>query len=544
MSKPNMFANNLRAASKLTETENGAPAYSSTMSKCLDAFGSMGAMRGSSEADIISMFSGAFEEDRATAMKILFYMRDIREGQGTRRVFRVVLKWLAENYSDYVVNNLDNILFFGRGDDFLCLIDTNIRGAVCNWLLTQITKDTLARCDDKPVSLLAKWLPSENTSSKESRRYARIIMTQWSMSPKNYRRLLVDLRKHIDIVEARMSANDWQGIDYNGVPGKAMTIYRGAFNRHDGERFGGHLTDVALGKAKVNAGALYPADIVHTVGQSANSPVNRKVFDAMWKALPDYFDGHESESALVMADVSGSMLDCGRACKSGISPMDVSVSLAIYCASKCKGPFKDMFMTFTSRPDLVCIDSTKNIVDIVEDVRSADWGGSTNLAGAMQLILDTAIYGKCSNEDLPKKLYIISDMQFDNACTVRDPNELLARRPYHQFYISQHSMTEYGGSLMQQIRKKFEDAGYTMPNIVYWNVRASHCGMFQESRFGTNCAMVSGYSAQLFKAVMEGTTYVQETKEDGSVITHEIIDPMTVMMATINNDRYARVWAQ
>ena len=504
------MVNTLKEENNLTYTENGAVAYKSTNNACLDAFGSLGAMRNSSEGEIINMFENAFNENRELAMRMLFYFRDIRGGQGQRRVFRTILKWLGDNHTECVVNNLDNILFYGRGDDYLCLLNTSAAEDVYDYLKMKLSDDCLNMVQNKEVSLLAKWLPSINASSKETRKYANMLIRVWRWEPKLYRRTLSRLRKYIDVTEVKMSANKWDKINYETVPAKASITYNDAFYRHDEERYQTYLQNLYLGKAKVNAKSLFPVDIVHKIYANiykTPSEKDRVLWDAMWKALPNYFEGR-NETGICVCDTSGSMYGL---------PLEVALSLGMYCADKCKGPFANKFITFSSNPKLVSF-TGRDIYEKVRGVKSII--EDTNIEKVFQLILDTAVRNHCTQEEIPSKLYIISDMQFNQAQGWR----YNSRAPF-----------------MQIMRDKFEHAGYKMPSLIYWNVRASRCGMFHETVGGEDCAMVSGYSPSLFKSILEGTTYEEVVDSNGNVRVKEKVDPTTVMLTTLNNERYDRV---
>lgn len=505
------FLNDIKNELNITETENGAVAYRSTMNACLDAFGSLGAMRFSDDDEIIRVFSNAYNEDKSLAMKMAFYMRDVRGGQGQRKVFRVILKWLAENHPNDVINNLDNIMYYGRGDDFMCLFGTQVEFPVVKKIAEILRKDyTSMRMGDE-CSLLAKWLPSENTSSAETRKLAKKLINLLGTTPRDYRKTLSDLRKYIDVTEVKMSSNRWDEINYNTVPAKAAMNYSDAFLRHDLDNYVDYLQHLSVGRAKINASSLFPVDIIHKVYGCNGSKKDRVVLDAMWNALPNYLEG-KNETGICVVDTSGSM--------SGL-PIEVALSLGIYCADKCHGPFKNHFITFSSRPDLVELrgediyEKVRNVRCIVED---------TNIEAVFDLILSTAIRNNCKQEDIPSKLYIISDMQFNEA------------QGYYGGYYGRKPRP-----FMQIMRKKFEDAGYKMPALIYWNVRASKCGMFHDKFDGEDIAMVSGYSSSLFKSIIDGTVYEETIDSKGNVSVKEKIDPITVMLNTLNSERYSRV---
>ena len=510
----NKFLAELKEIQNFTTTENGAVAFRSTGNAMLDAFGSLGAMKDSSVESILKTFDLAFNENPEMAMKLLFYIRDVRGGQGMRRVFRVIITHLAYTHPELVVANLENILFFGRGDDYLCLLDTPVEKAVIEYIYRVVSDDLALIAHGQPCSLLGKWLPSENASSMETKRYANKLIKGLKLTPKQYRKMLTTLRRNIGIVETYMSKNEWDKIAFSKVPSRASMIYSDAFQKHCLDEYIQYLKDVAEGKATINAGALFPVDIIHKsleIGWGNKNIKDRYLLEGMWNALPNYLEGL-NETGICVVDTSGSMYG---------TPLEVALSLGIYCADKCNGPFKNHFLTFSSRPHLQEIVG-ETIVDKVANMERAGWEMNTNIEAVFNLILDTAIRNNLKQEDLPSKLYIISDMQFDTCIHVDERHK-------------------FSGTFMDAMESKFAEHGYILPAIVYWNVRASNCGMFQKKFGDHNCCMVSGYSPSLFKSVIEGTDYIEEQKEDGTKITKQVIDPMTVMERTLNNERYDRV---
>ena len=511
------FLKNLKEMDNFTFTENGAVALKSTGNGVLDAFGSLAAMKDRDEETILRTWYNAFFEDKELAMRLLFYVRDIRGGQGMRRVFRVIARNMAINHPKYIVDNLDNFLFFGRGDDVLCLLETPIENEVIDWIAKVLEEDITAVKEDKYPSLLAKWLPSINTSSMEAKYFGRKIAKGLGVSEKEYRQMLSKLRTKIGIVESLMSQNKWDKIDFEKLPAKAAMIYSDAFMRHVQDNYIDYLKKLASGDAKVNSASLFPVDIIHklrTFGRQIKLK-DKYLMDAMWNALPNYFEGLE-ETGICCVDTSGSMYG---------TPVEVSTSLGIYCADKCKGPFKNHYITFDYHPQLVELKGD-NIVDKVKSMPCIN-PANTDLEAVFDLILNTAVANNTPQEDLPSKLYIISDMQFDEA---RGAENRRTKKPE---------------PFMETMKKKFADAGYSLPAIVYWNVRASDCGMFQETFEGENCAMVSGYSPSLFKSVIDGTEIEVEevVTETGEVkkVEKQKIDPMVVMKTTLMNERYNRV---
>lgn len=519
----NDFLTALKEMDNFTFTENGAVALRSTGNAVLDAFGSLAAMMKEDDETILNTFYRAFNEDQALAMKLLFYVRDIRGGQGMRRIFRVIVRNLAFTNTELVVNNLDNFLFFGRGDDLMCLFDTPAEEAMLGYVCDVLNEDYAAVNNGYGCTLLAKWMPSINTSSAEARRLANRFVQYLEITPKQYRQMLSKLRAKIGIVEKYMSANEWDKIDFENLPAKAAMIYSDAFIKHALNEYTNYLKAVANGDAKVNAGSLFPVDIIHKVlelgGYAWNRPTlslkDKLLYDAMWKALPNYF-GDTEETGICVVDTSGSM--------SG-TPIEVALSLGMYCADKAKGPFANHFITFSAEPKLQEIKGT-DIFEKVRGMETAGWEMNTNIEKVFNLILDTAVANRLPQEDLPSKLYIISDMQFDEASGQRDTWGHRGKKI----------------TFMDSMKAKFAAEGYIMPAIVYWNVRASKCGMFQQKVDGEDCCMVSGYSASLFKSVIDGTEFVEEVNEKGETVIKQKIDPMNVMLTTLNNERYNRVY--
>lgn len=527
------FVKALKEISNYTYTENGAVAYRSTGNAVLDAFGSLAAMKDSQVSDILDTFYAAFHADKELAVKLLFYVRDIRGGQGMRRVFRVIASSLAFTNPQYIINNLDNFLFFGRGDDYLCLVGTPCEKDMLSAISMILTEDINSVKNGGSCSLLAKWMPSENTSSSTTKALAARIRSRLGFTPREYRKMLSMLRKEIGIVESKMSQDKWDEIEFDKLPAKASMIYSDAFEKHCMDNYIQYLTDLANGDAKVNAKSLFPVDIIHKVlektclgcngWKTASTVASRKdriLYDAMWKSLPNYLEGTE-ETGICCVDTSGSMNG---------TPVEVALSLGLYCADKCKGPFKNHFFTFDSSPKFQTITGS----DIVEKVMSIKEinAANTDFEACLKMILNVAVQNNLPQSDIPTKLYVISDMQFDSA-NGTSVDFWHKKRPIKPF--------------MQTMKEMYARKGYTLPAIVYWNVRASQCGMFHEKFDGEDCCIVSGYSPSLFESVIEGTQWEEEEVFDTvtgetSTVLKQKLDPIEVMKTTLNNERYDRVW--
>lgn len=472
----------LEKETNYTETENGALTHQSTLSNLLDFFGLGASMRNREDSDVASLFSKAFAEDKLLALKCLFYIRDARSGQGERKTFRTILKWLGENNPEDLKANLEIIPEFGRWDDLFCLEGTS----VWNDVLELIKKNWQSCFENSKPSLLAKWLPSPNTSSKEACRLAKVIYRHLKLTEKQYRKTLSKWRQDLKVVEKQMCAKKWNEIEYSHVPSKASLIYKKAFARNDKERYEKFLKDVKEGKQKINASVLYPYDIVkkYIFGEDKNETV-----EALWNSLPDYLKG-KKENGLVVADVSGSMMN------PNLLPMSVSISLALYISERTEGLFKNHFITFSEKPTLQKVIGN-NLHEKVQNLKYADWGMSTNIQAVFDLILETSLKHNIKQDEMPETLYIVSDMEFNQA-------------------VSDNTKTNF-----QVIDEKYEQYGYKRPNLVFWNVNAkSNQSPITKDDKGT--CLVSGCSPVILESLME----------------KKYISAVDVMMETLNKDRY------
>ena len=484
------FASAMNRETTKKLTENGATAFSSTgVSSLLDLYATVGGMR-ARQSDVANKFNACYNEDPLLATRLMFYTRDIRGGLGERDSFRSMLKQLSMRHAEVVVNNIDKIPFYGRWDDLFTLMGTPAEGAM--WLLIrdQINSDIENANQGKPISLLAKWMPSINASSKEKIKLANTIAKAFGLTPAQYRKYMSALRDYLNVLETRMSKQEWNKITYNQVPSRAMTKYRKSFYRHDEDRFTQYISDVKQGTETIKAGTLYPYDIVEKYMDS--SYYGRRVsiddvLEVQWKALPNYVEGEEN--VIVMADVSGSMH--GR-------PMASSVGLAIYFAERNSGPYKDMFMTFSSNPQFVKLKG-ESLAEKIVNAQTADWGMSTNLEAAFMKVLSIAIENHVPATDMPKAIVIISDMEIDS-CASRN------------------------WSFYDEMVRRYEAEGYIIPNIVFWNVDARHDTFLVDgNRKGVQ--LVSGQSASTFK----------------NVIASIGMSPYDAMLKTLNSERYSQI---
>lgn len=399
----NAMQNILNNEMNVSITENGAVGFKTTTKPLLDLNFKVASLRSCSENEIYQMFINAFMADRMNAMKWLFYARDIRGGLGERRLFRVIITRLTKDYPELVESVIPLVCEYGRYDDLLDLLDTSAKNAVLHFIATQLKNDIIAAKNDKPFSLLAKWMPSSNASSQKTKKYAGIIQKELGLTERNYRKTLSFLREKLRIVERDMSAKKWDKIDYEAVPSRANLIYNSAFLRNDEQRRREFLQSLEKGEAKINASTLFPHDIVHKYSSGRSLDVT---LEQLWKSLPNTVNGNGS--TIVVADGSGSMISIVDPA-SNVRAIEVANALAIYFAERCSGEFKDKYITFSERPQLVDLSVGRNLKEKIGIARGHSEVASTNIEAVFDLILKTAVSNKMNQEDLPQNILIISD---------------------------------------------------------------------------------------------------------------------------------------
>jgi AraC-like DNA-binding protein len=477
----NTLLNGMKQNASYKTTENGAIAVSTTSSALYDMFALGGAYRSRSDEDCILLFKQAYDENPVYALKCLFYLRDARGGQGERRFFRVCMKWLAQAHPEAAKRNIQHIAEFGRWDDLYQFVGTKLETEAMNLMKTQLALDV--QC--KTPSLLAKWLKSENTSSADSRALATKTRKFFGMTPRQYRKTLSILRERIKVLERLMSAGRWDEIEFDKIPSKAGLVYRNAFARRDmiKAKYEAFAKDE---NTKVNAKTLYPYEVVKQAiacpDRSTLSDTNRLMINKYWANLANYFNG-ATLNALAVVDTSGSMT-WGR--NDSAQPIDVAISLGLYCAEKAKGPFAGHYVSFSSRPQLI---ETKGVdfVDKVKRIYRTNLCENTNLEATFDMLLATARANHCSQADLPETIIVISDMEIDSG--TYDYRSRWNKVPVE--------------TTMETIRHKWENAGYTMPKLVYWNVAARNDTILDR---GPNVSLVSGFSPVIFEQIMNGKT--------------------------------------
>jgi len=457
----------------VTLTDNGMVTNPTSLNKCVDLFFSIGSMRGKSKDKVVNLFNQAYNENPLVASKILFWVRDVRSGAGERQTFRDVISFLTTNSPQTVRKNIGLIPEFGRWDDVLVLLGTELEDDMFSLIKTALSNGD---------GLCAKWMPRKGVVANKLRKLFRT-------TPKQYRKMLVGLT---NVVESKMCAKDWEKIDYSKLPSLASSRYQKSFNKNDNERYNEYKKSLQDGTAKVNAGAVYPYDIVKSMSMGGDNIVSEK----QWESLPNWMEG-SVERILPVVDVSGSMgVQVGG--NPNLSCMDVAVSLGMYISERNEGSFKDAFITFSSNPQLQYLTGT--LSERLLQLRRADWGMSTDLEAVFNLILHQAKMNNVSESNMPTKILILSDMQFNQA-TRRDN-------------LGAQSMIE----------SMYEELGYTKPDIIYWNLNAKG-GNFPVEFDKNGTALVSGFSPSILKSLLGGKN----------------MTPESIMMDTVNDDRYSVV---
>ena len=459
-------------------TVNGMKARNSTANACVDLFYNIGASRGK---NIVPAFTAAYVENRDIALRIAQWARDVRGGSGERELFRQILTHLEKTAPKDAELLMKKIPEIGRFDDLLVFKTPTLKWEAFNLLGNHLREGN---------ALAAKWTPRKGELARE-------IREMFGMSPKQYRKTLVNMTK---VVETQMCAKDWDNINYNHVPSLAHARYKKAFGRH-GTTYGEYIQKLFKGEAgvKINAGAVYPYDVLKgAINRYSRSDMSKTELDALqaqWDALPNYIGDAD---VLPLVDSSGSMTCAagGYNSKSGLTCLEVAISLGLYFADKNKGKFKDTFLTFSARPQLLHLKGTIN--QKIDQMITGEVA-NTNLHAAFDKILTVALENKVPQEEMPGTLVIFSDMQFD-------------------------SCVQHDDSAIQMIARKYAAAGYKLPKVVFWNLNAAY-GNAPVKFDNSGTALVSGFSPAIAKSILSGNM--------------DDFTPEAIMLRTVMVDRYA-----
>lgn len=485
-------------------TTNGSLQFSTTGSSLLDMNYRISSYRNASPAEIAQDFKKTFNENPVLAMRWLFFVRDCRGGAGEKRLFKECMKALTEQNCEWLATVMVPIIpQFGSYKDWFFFWDNKaMRSAILKEIVNVLTQDVKNYTNDQPVTLLAKYLPSNNSSSKESRKMALQIASYIGWSERAYRQTLSALREYIDVVERKMSAQEWQAINYEHVPSKANLIYKNAFMRHDGERRQAYLDALSKGEAKINGSVNMPHEVL--LKYRLEGCGYDDTYEALWKALPDY--GLEDD-ILVISDGSGSMTQLvdHKAGPNSVRAMDVQQALSIYFSEHNTGAFKDMCMTFGNKPHWVDFRDCHNLRDKLRKIAQNTDCSNTNLEAVFNLILSVAKNQRLTQEQLPSALLIITDGQFDSMC---DFGDAWGSRP-----------TKSDFEMMAQ---KYANAGYQLPKLIFWNVCTNTSNVTVPVTMNDRgVTLISGFTPALVKMVLTGQ-----------------LNPYKALVETISDPRY------
>ena len=480
-------------------TENGAIGFSTSGKSIVDLNFKISSYRGMSDEDIASDFNKAFEENPLIAMKFLFFASDVRYGLGERRFFKVCLRWLEKNHPEYVSACLDLIPEYSRWDNMFDLIDTSLDNEVISLIKRQLNDDIKSLSDQNcnHVSLLGKWLPSVNTSSKATRNLARKIAYKLGLKERDYRKTLSSLRGRIGIVESKMSEKLWDKIEYSYVPSKANIKYSRAFLRNDFDRRVKFIKEANEKNVKINSSVNFPHEIIKMMKSSDDAPS----MEALWKNLPDYLSG-KSGRIITVIDTSFSMM-CSSVFRSSNGPLvpyDIAKAIGIYFSERLEGEFKDKLITFSKSPKYIDLSSCKDLYSKVSFIDQYKECSNTDIYKVFRLILNTAKINGLRQDEIPDNVLIISDMEFD-ASRVDDDIDYL----------------------FEKIKKEYSENGYLLPKLSFWNICSRNCAFpVQENENGLS--LISGFSPSVVSMILSNEK-----------------DPFKVLLEKLNSKRYDEI---
>ena len=468
-------------------TENGAVSLETTGIDCVNLFFKL--CRGINEEQLRKLLEAAWVEEPLDCLKLIFNARDCRGGKGERHIFLLAMKWLSEKDPGVVLANIDVVPEYGRWEDLLGFIEFGdvFADRVAEMFSTQLKLDLELMKQGKPCSLAAKWAPTEGRKHDRKTHAATLIRSKLKCTPRQYRvRYLTPLRSYLRVVEHYMCAKEWSEIDYSKVPSVAMNKLKKAFAKNDAERFNAWKRALVSGtdpKVKVNASQVFLHDLVRPY---MAGHVKDVVTEKQWEALVE--KGQSLKDSIVLSDVSGSMYG---------TPMEVSIALGIFISEMVAEPFKNQVITFETSPKFFHL-TEESLHGKVNQLKNAPWGGSTNFQAVFDLILKRSLDNEVPPEMMPKRLFVLSDMQFNQA--------------------------DYGNNFMtnyEVIKMKYSSAGYQMPQIIFWNLRGNTKD-FPINALENGTSMISGFSQDLLKAIVNGKD----------------LTPYGTMRSVIDDERY------
>ena len=484
-----------KSKDNLTFTDNGAVVYSSIGSEMVDFSFAVNSLRNKSEQEICERIKKAYAESPEMATRMMFQIGDIREGKGERHIFNSCMQFMANEHPEIMKELMKHIPEYTRWDYAIQLAthkNPEIASAARKMVVAQIREDQKNLADGKSISLCAKWMPSIQSKKEEDRKLALKLEKALKVDHKEYRKLLSQLREKLNIIERKQSLKEEiTREDMSNMSSKALLKYSAGMSEN--KEFQEFMQDVAEGKETINAGVLTPSDVVHkyTDGDGWGRDEVKDydlALENMWNNLKDNVKD-KAESTIVVRDGSGSMT-CPVSGKSKMSCLEVATALSIYCAERMPGDLKDKFITFSSRPELVNMSHLDNLHDKLELCYEHNDCTNTDLKKTFDLLLNTLKRGNISQEEAPKNILILSDMQFDSC----------------------HTMARYGyGSrgqeqlkpLFDTIREEWADAGYKLPTLVFWQLNVAK-SQYPEVDNELGIVYVSGYNTENLDLVLSG----------------------------------------
>ena len=504
----------------LKRTWNNAITNESTLNFNLDMFAYSSRVREQDHEKNKNRFKNALIENDKIALANLLYTLDIRNGKGERALFKSYFSALIEMNKDYAIQILPYIPELGRWDYVFEGIGTEIEENVYELIRAYFMMDIKNYNENKPVSLLAKWLPSIKTHNKKNY-FAVKLAKKLNLTEKEYRKILSKLRDRLNIVEKHITNKEYEKIEYISVPSKAMVKYKNLFFVKDEVRFKEFIEELKATKKskydnlfmndfakmyldslrKVGINSLYGKNLKKVYEDAISYLIKglsqreledkqillqnlnnqKNLINTMWKKQSKIeFD----KNVLVVADTSGSM--------QGI-PFETAVSLAIYISQNNKSEeWRNRFIIFSS--DCIEYSYNKNaeFTDIIDEIPFIV--DNTDIDKVFKKILNDSV-----EKNLPQldEVIIISDMEFD---AVQDKKNM---------------------SNFKYWKSEFAKHNYKLPKIIFWNV-ARNVESFPVTKLDYGTCLVSGYSKNILK----------------SIIDIENFDPIDVMLKTLEEKKY------
>lgn len=467
-------------------------------------------VRGTEYSFLAKHLNEIVKKDPLDAWLLTFQARDIRGGKGERQLFYHMLYIMCGlRPADECRAMIKLIPEYGSWLDIIHLLKRHAEQEnkfLLKMIHEQLDDDMKAMAEKKSVSLLGKWLPREKSADKK---IAYMIAGSKLDMPKaerdyrmtQYRKKITELNKYLKTVEINMCGHTWSEIKPGSVPGLCLNKNKSAFLNQTiktkaqrsqspdritcAENFNTHMAAVARGEATVKGGdTVFPHNVTTKMAMASDEEI--ALLEAQWSSIRAA--SAELKRCVVLSDVSGSM--------SGL-PMDISIALGILISEVNCSAFKDHVMTFHTTPSWINLSLCGSLKEKIETLQAAPWGGSTNFEGALDLILKKMVAVALPPEECPEDLLVLTDMGWDAAS---------------------------GGSFhLDQIKLKWSAAGYKVPRIIIWNLRAAFKD-YHAKADTEGVVTVSGWSPSILKVLASGSL--------------EINTPYKVMRTALDAERY------